>query len=127
DERSRPAASSRDGTSIETHVQHRTDSPFEIGRTGGHRRRRQPRLPTTSKTAGQLQQFRGIHVAGDTETHRRVVAGAFTFMPKPGAGDPEEWIEPVDGLADFGNGLDEPVATHDVRELVREHDVDTLP
>ena len=55
-----------------------------------------------------------------------VIARMLAFLPKPGAGDPEQRVTPIDSFADFGDRLHEPVAAGDVRELVGKHHVNPL-
>ena len=48
------------------------------------------------------------------------------FLTQPGADDPDERVEPVDGAHDFGHHLDQPVPPFDVRQLVKKDDADAL-
>ena len=59
--------------------------------------------------------------AADTGSEYEVIAGTFAVMPQLAAGDPEQGIEPVNGLEHVcGDGHD-PIAAEHVRELVMEH------
>ena len=80
---------------------------------------RETRWPPLVERARQLDEMRGVIRTLEAAAHHFVVARVLALEPQPPAGDPEQWIEPVEGPQQLGGELHNPVAAADVRELVR--------
>ena len=64
----------------------------------------------------------GIFIRAHADLEDRVIAGVSAFVTQPRARDPEQRVEPEDRTHELGGDLHCPIATPDMRQLVRQHD-----
>ena len=100
-------------------VEDRQQSPFQMRRPR-HRQGGQRMTMPRSERPGQVEQMRGVIGCAGAREQDDVIAGALALDAHPTRREPGEWVEPVDGTRQLGDGLGQAVEPLDVGQLVEE-------
>ena len=82
--------------------------------------------PAVSYVPCDREQVRRVVRRIHTAPEHPIVTGVLALDAQLPAGDPHQRVEPVHRAQRFRGDLYRPITSHDVRELVREHDVDPI-